>query len=224
MVHINIPHEAPPGFHIREATLDDVDDITRLWFASFNNSHEFFDSATPNNEETRKWLSHTFTIGILAGPAALLTFVVEDICKNRKLVGFVRWQPPQPDGSQDIPLPAFPRSWDPELCDKLWGGMARSRKAVMGQRLHWMGEFIGTDAAYEGKGLASAFLTWACRQCDALGVDLYIDASQAGLPLYEKGFEFVGKKALVMPERPATYGTYTVVAMVRPPQKVRSLL
>ncbi|KAI9150600.1 hypothetical protein HJFPF1_10375 [Paramyrothecium foliicola] len=224
MVHLDLPHYPPPGFHVREATLDDVDDITELWFASFNKSHTFFDYATPKDEDTRKWLSQVFTIGILAGPSKFLTFVVEDLSRDKTLVAFGRHHPLQPDGSQEIPFPAFPASWDAELVDLLWGGMARNRAAIMGKSLHWMGEFVGVDPAYETKGLASTLLDWGCRQADALGVEFYIDATEVGLPIYRKLFGFEAYKRLPLPVRPDTYGTYNVVAMVRPPMRIRSVL
>lgn len=137
MIGVDLPYPSPPGFHIRDATLDDVEDITRLWYASFNKSHKFFDSATPDNAATRKWLSQAWIIGILAGPAVLKTLVVEDLSKDKKLVAFARIHVPQPDGNQDIPLPQTPPEWDPEITEALWGGIARNRASIMGRRLHW---------------------------------------------------------------------------------------
>ena len=89
-----------------------------------------------------------------------------------------------------------------------------------------MGEFIGIDTQYQSKGLASTFLDWVCRQADEMGLEIYIDATAVGLPIYKSRYGFDEVKSLHMPVRPATYGTYEVVAMVRSPKRptVRSLL
>ncbi|KAF3909143.1 hypothetical protein ABW21_db0207870 [Orbilia brochopaga] len=132
----NIQHNPPAGFAVREATYDDAEDITRLWYASFNTSHGFWKAATPEDSVTRQWLNDAWALGIKSGPNVLRTFVVEDLSK-KKLVAFARWNVPQADGNQDIPLPAHPSQWDAELADALWGGMPRNRAEVMGNRPHW---------------------------------------------------------------------------------------
>ena len=139
---LDIPHNPPPGFAVREATLSDVEDLTRLWYSSFNLSHEFWNVATPRDVPTREWLNATWSLGLETGPAMLKTFVVEDLSPSHgdgrpAIVVLARWHVPQADGSQDIPLPNYPSEWDSELTEALWGGMPRNRAAVMGQRLHW---------------------------------------------------------------------------------------
>ncbi|KAF3910662.1 hypothetical protein ABW21_db0206102 [Orbilia brochopaga] len=132
----SITFRPPAGFAVRDATYNDVEDITRLWFATFNKSHKFWTIATPDDAPTRKWLDDTWICGIQAGLSVVRTFVCEDLTQ-KKLVGFTRWHVPQPDGSQNAPLPGFPSSWDPELTEALWGGLVRNRAEVMGNRIHW---------------------------------------------------------------------------------------
>jgi hypothetical protein len=137
MPAMDIAFSVAAGFAVREATLADVQDLTRLWYASFNPSHPFWEVMTPDDAATRRWWHEAWTMGIAAGPAMLRTFVVEDLSRDRGLVAFARWSPPQADGSQDIPLPEYPSSWDKELTEALWGGMPKNRAAVMGKRPHW---------------------------------------------------------------------------------------
>lgn len=125
------------GFSVREATLNDVDNLTRLWFESFNRSHSFWEAVTPDSPETVKWFHDLWTLGINAGTGILKTFVVEDLSQRKRPVAFARWNVPQADGEQNIPLPPYPREWDAEITDALWEGMARNRRAVMGERRHW---------------------------------------------------------------------------------------
>ncbi|KAF3255565.1 hypothetical protein TWF128_005563 [Orbilia oligospora] len=42
-------HNSP----IRDAVESDVEDLTRLWYASFNSSHEFWNTATPDDPISR---------------------------------------------------------------------------------------------------------------------------------------------------------------------------
>ncbi|CAG9953232.1 unnamed protein product [Clonostachys rosea f. rosea IK726] len=217
MIGINLRHRDPPGFHIRDANLDDVEALTQLWYDSFHRSHKFLHYATPDDAETREWLNEVWTMGIQAGPEVLRTFVVEDLNEGGRLAAFCRIHVPQLDGNQDIPMPELPAGHDLEIADALWGGMARNRAAIMGKQLHWMGEFLGVDAPYQKRGLATPLLDWICQQADATGLEIYIDATAVGIPIYEKHYGFRPVKRLEMPKRPGKYDSYAVVAMVRPP-------
>lgn len=236
-----LPHNPPEGFRIRDAVLNDVEGITDIWFASFNPSHKFFEYATPNTPTTRQWLNELWRMGIKAGPGVIRTFVVEDLSHGNKLAAFSRWHVPQEDGNQDIPMPAFPADWDPEITDALWGGMARTRLRVMGQRPHWsksktprsrstwllliplltpvaiVGEFIAIDPAYQNRRLAFPLMDWVRRQSDATGLESYGDSSMKGLPIW-KHYGYEERGMLKIPGRPGCYGTYEIVAISRPPK------
>lgn len=80
-----------------------------------------------------------------------------------------------------------------------------------------MGEFLGVDEPYQKRGLATPLLDWICQQADATGLEIYIDATAVGIPIYEKHYGFRPVKRLEMPKRPGKYDSYAVVAMVRPP-------
>ncbi|KAI3325096.1 hypothetical protein HD806DRAFT_465677 [Xylariaceae sp. AK1471] len=214
--YVEQPYRAPPGFRVRNAELTDVGSITDIWYAAFNPSHKLFDYATPNDATTRKWFEQLWTIGIKAGPGVIKTFVLEDLSRGNKLVAFSRWHVPQADGNQDIPMPPFPTHWDPYITTTLWGGMAQNRARVMGQKPHWMGEFIAIDHAYQNKRLAVIFADWAIRQADSAGLEIYADASEKGLPIWKHyGFEERGPPIQIL-GRPGQFETYEVTAIVRP--------
>lgn len=136
MMRKEIPHKVAAGFRVRDATLNDVGSLTSLWYTSFNPSHKFWDIMTPDDGVTRQWWDETWTMGIKAGPELLRTFIVEDMSNNRP-VAFSRWNVPQADGNQEIPLPEYPSSWDAELTEAFWGGMPRNRAEVMKKSRHW---------------------------------------------------------------------------------------
>ncbi|RYO85836.1 hypothetical protein DL766_005801 [Monosporascus sp. MC13-8B] len=215
---LDTTHNSPPGFAVREASLGDVKDLTRLWYSAFNTSHKFWEVMTPADAVTCQWWNDVWTMGIKAGPAVLKTFVVEDLSRAGRLVAFSRWHLPQADGSQNIPLPEYPPEWDPELTEALWGGMPKNRADVMGQRPHWMLEFLGVDREYQQKGLGFTLVDWGCRQADSQGLEVYLDASPKGLPFYKRNFGFEEKKVLQIPLRPETFGSYELMTVVRSPK------
>ncbi|RYP88857.1 hypothetical protein DL769_000223 [Monosporascus sp. CRB-8-3] len=213
---LDIPHKSPSGFAVRGASLDDVEDLTRLWYSAFNTSHKFWEVMTPADAITRQWWDDVWTMGIKTGPAHLKTFVVEDLSRGGRLVAFSRWNVPQADGSQNIPLPDYPPEWDPELTEALWGGMPKNRADVMGQRPHW--KFLGVHRGYQQKGLGFTLVDWGCRQADSQGLEVYLDATPKGLPFYKRYFGFEEKKVLEIPLRPETFGSYELMAVVRSPK------
>ncbi|KAI0535798.1 hypothetical protein GGR58DRAFT_503941 [Xylaria digitata] len=211
------PHYPPSGFRVRDAELADVGSLTNIWYAAFNPTHKFFDFATPDDAPTRKWFDELWTMGIMAGPTVMRTFVVEKLSEGNKLVAFVRWHVPQADGNQDIPMPPIPSSWDPEITDALWGGMERMRARVMGKRPHWMGEFTVIHQDYQKTGLALTLFGWGCRQADRAGLEMYGDASMKGLPVW-KHYGCEERETIRIPGRPGCFETYVVVAIVRLPK------
>ncbi|EPS35150.1 hypothetical protein H072_11467 [Dactylellina haptotyla CBS 200.50] len=205
----SIEHKAPPGYVIRPATLDEVEDLTRLWFMSFNSSHDFWKITTPEDKVTTQWFNDVWAMGIRAGPEIIATWVVEDLNQGGKAVGFSRWHVPQLDRSQEIPFPPFLKEWDPELVDAFWGGMACS--------IHWMSEFGGVDPACQRSGILTALLIWGCDEADAAGLENYLDATPQGRRIYLK-FGFEDREPLPMLERPDSYGTFKLTAQVRLPK------
>jgi predicted GNAT family N-acyltransferase len=51
-------------------------------------------------------------------------------------------------------------------------------------------EVLATNTEFQKKGLGSRLLTNICEKADSEGLELYLDASKAAQPLYEK-FGFV---------------------------------
>lgn len=77
-------------------------------------------------------------------------------------------------------------------------------------------EFIGVDKDYQKNGLGFTLVDWGCRQADSLGLEVYLDATLQGLPFYKRYFGFQEVKALKIPSRPDLFGTYELMASVRP--------
>ena len=71
-------------------------------------------------------------------------------------------------------------------------------------------DMLGVHASYQGKGLGSRLLKWGLTRADAEGLEVYLSASPAGKPLYQKyGFREVDSFS--------PYPDYAQVAMIRSP-------
>ncbi|KAF3921317.1 hypothetical protein ABW21_db0208797 [Orbilia brochopaga] len=212
-----IQHRNPLGFKIRPATLNDVETLAQLWYDSFNPSHKVWDVLTPKTPATRRWLEDMWANGISAGPTKVLTHVVEDLQKDRKLIAYTRFSPPQQDGSQDLPMPSWPAEWDYEVSEAFWGGMERNRRDIMGKRPHWFGEFGSVVKDYQRRGVMFPLMEWVCRQADAANLEIYGDGTEAGIKYWRDHFGFQDRRIIELPKRPDTYGTYELMSIVRPP-------
>ncbi|KAF3908608.1 hypothetical protein AA313_de0200580 [Arthrobotrys entomopaga] len=212
----SIAFNAPEGFAVRDATLDDVEDITRLWYMTFWESHDFWKVVTPDTPAGRAWVKEFWAISIRASPERHRIFVVEDLAKDKKLVAFLRFMVPITDGTQfHNPIPEYPPEWDAEWLNGVWGGIGNKRKEIMGNQIHWLGEFIGTDPAYKRQRLAFMLEDWFCQQQDAFGIQGYHVATIAGRLFHQSlGYKDIG--VLRAPSHP-DFGVYEFLVQLRQP-------
>ncbi|GAP88147.1 putative acyl- N-acyltransferase [Rosellinia necatrix] len=216
-----LPHRAPRGFRVRDAELSDAEDLTRVWFAAFHPSHEFYRYTAPDDAETRKWLNEFWELGIMAGPSVVRTFVVEDVSQGNKLVAVSRWHVPYAGGIPDIPVPTYPARWDQEVSETLWGGL-ESRERTMGSAPHWMADYIAIDEGYQNTGIAFTLADWGMRQAAATGLEIYAQASIKGLPVW-KHYGCKEREVIEVPSRPGHFEAYRFVSVVWTP-KTRTVL
>lgn len=69
-------------------------------------------------------------------------------------------------------------------------------------------DMLGTHPSYNGKGIASMLLKWGLNRADNDGVPVFLSASPAGKPMYERrGFRVVWEEEVA--------GGYVQAYMVR---------
>lgn len=75
---------------------------------------------------------------------------------------------------------------------------------------------------YQGKGIGTRLLRWGLEQADQLGVNVWIDASPAGLGLYKKlGWEEVSTLEIRLNEWGGKEGEVDLtVSLIREPSKI----
>ncbi|KAK6519423.1 hypothetical protein TWF281_003257 [Arthrobotrys megalospora] len=198
-----IHHTPPPNFTVRPANPLDAPALTSLWFSTLTH--------TPSPSTTTTiWWNKTWTLGISLAPHTIQTYVVTHDFTNQ-IVAFVRWQLPNREGLQNLYLPDFPADWDAGLTEALWGGASRTRAEVMGDKPHWMGEFLAIHTSYKNKGLGTMLLDWGCKQADSAGLEIYGDATVGNREFFSRkfGFEDCAARSFDVPQR--------VVGIVRKP-------
>ncbi|KAK8048059.1 acyl-CoA N-acyltransferase [Apiospora saccharicola] len=84
----------------------------------------------------------------------------------------------------------WPEDVDGALGAEFFTMLEKKHKEHMGTRPHWYLELLAVRKSHHGKGLGKHLLSWGLERADQDGVEAYLQASPAGVPLYRKyGFE-----------------------------------
>ena len=158
-----------------------------------------------------------------------------------KPVGFSIWSAPRDrtatggeltdeekaaDAAHEAELEATKEAIDIER-DAHWGGtfwkgfkkaMEKGRKARYAGQPYWLLEILAVNPAAQGLGVGKALLAWGFERADKDQLPIYLEATVAGKPVYERSlFEAVGDIAFAG-SQPGT--ELSLLAMERPPQPV----
>lgn len=86
----------------------------------------------------------------------------------------------------------FPPGFNIPLGEAFFGAMGKAKKEQLGGRRHVLLHILATDPAFHRRGIGAMQLKWGLDEADRLGVEAYLEASQAGRPLYERwGFKVI---------------------------------
>lgn len=129
------PHKNFDDFVIRQARVEDADEMAQLFYTAFAPAHPFYSVMMPREAGLPWWVA-AWKIGIEQDPTTR-TFVVEDTSCDGKLVAYSRWVVPQHDGNLQRLWPEIPPQFDQEICKALFEGVHGNRKELMGTRPHW---------------------------------------------------------------------------------------
>ncbi|ORY77612.1 acyl-CoA N-acyltransferase [Leucosporidium creatinivorum] len=81
----------------------------------------------------------------------------------------------------------FPVGANYELADSFFGSLDLGIKTP-----HYHLGVLVTDPSHQRTGAGTALLRWGCTQADKEGVDAYLEASDVGIPVYQKaGFKLI---------------------------------
>jgi GNAT superfamily N-acetyltransferase len=112
---------------------------------------------------------------------------------SKTFVGFSKWVAPgapyQPWPTRDV----FPQKGDLDLAVAFFTSLSEKHETIMADRPHWYLELIAVRSEWQRKGAGALLMGWGCARADADGVEAYLDATEAGLRMYE-AFGFVSKE------------------------------
>ncbi|KAF5013960.1 hypothetical protein FDECE_89 [Fusarium decemcellulare] len=189
---------------LEEATVDDVPALTELWYAAFTDPgvrhlwpdtpgvRKWWDDANREDFINKKEFQHYIKI---VDPKS------KDGRGRPRIAAYAKWDlatpkergPRYPPWSEDMPIQA---------CDAFIERLENSRLQVMaGQKKHYYLDTLVTHPDYQRRGAGSMLVKWGCDLADKDGVGVYVDASEAGAPLYQK-FGFIPKTLVV--DKPAS--------------------
>ncbi|KAI1504357.1 acyl-CoA N-acyltransferase [Biscogniauxia marginata] len=110
---------------------------------------------------------------------------------EQKMIAFAKWHV-----YADGPTPGTSRTFGPgcnaEACEMLFGGTARLKTALMGDKPYVYLRFLHTDPKHQDRGAGTMLVKWGLEEAKKLGLVAYLESSEAGHSLYKKcGFRDV---------------------------------
>ncbi|KAJ4262908.1 hypothetical protein NW762_006521 [Fusarium torreyae] len=180
---------------LQEATLDDVPALSELWYAAFTEPGVRY--LWPDTPSTRKWWDLANSEDLMNKSFQHYIKIIDRKSKDDqgrpRIAAYAKWDlstpkergPRYPPWSEDMPIQA---------CDAFIERLENARQQVMvGQKKHYYLDTLVTHPDYQRRGAGSMLVKWGCDLADEAGVGIYVDASKAGAPLYQK-FGFTHKK------------------------------
>ncbi|PMD14902.1 acetyltransferas-like protein [Hyaloscypha hepaticicola] len=174
-------------FTLRPATVEDVDQLTEIYFSAFQNDAVSL-LAFPRNDASREWW-RVHTLSDFKDPNARLLCIIDPSSPTpSKIISWCKWV--SPAAIVDTSLPTWPEGSDVEIANRFFENLLTGHERIMKGRKHWYLEFLATRPEEQGKGAAGMLLRWGIQKADEEGTEAYLEASPDGKPIYEHyGFE-----------------------------------
>ncbi|KAL4994035.1 acyl-CoA N-acyltransferase [Aspergillus recurvatus] len=171
----------------------DIPALTTIWFAAFTDPaiRQLF----PDTPGVRAWLTAANKHDLHSKPFQKYVKVVDTSAQDEysrkceRIVAYAKWDLSSPEARGER-YPGWHRDMPASECEEFFGREERERGRVMGGTRHYYLDTLATHPDYQRRGAGSMLLQWGCELADEAGVALYVDASRAGAPLYER-FGFV---------------------------------
>ncbi|XHG06104.1 hypothetical protein AWENTII_009312 [Aspergillus wentii] len=175
------------ALQLQPATVDDLDNITDLWYRCFNDPN--FLAMIPDTPAVRQWWHDANRHDLLHKPSAYYWKVV-DPANNNHLVAYAKWDL-SPAHERGPRFPPWHGEMDKAKCDAYFiEGLEKERKRLFGEKKNYYLDMLATDPAYRRRGAGGMLVQWGCEVADRDGMPVYIDATQEGKLLYSRfGFE-----------------------------------
>ncbi|XXG93882.1 hypothetical protein Hte_000131 [Hypoxylon texense] len=105
-------------------------------------------------------------------------------------VAFAKWhvydESPKPTDR------SFGAGCNVEACELLFGGIAKQRVRILGDRPYYYLSFVLTDPKHQGRGAGGMLVEWGVKEARKHNMIAYLESSESGHSLYKKcGFRDV---------------------------------
>ncbi|KAL4762084.1 GNAT family N-acetyltransferase [Aspergillus foveolatus] len=192
----------------------DIPALTTVWFAAFTDPaiRQLF----PDTPGVRWWLTAANQHDLHSKPFQKYVKIVDSSARDEhgqeheRIIGYAKWDlsTPEERGSR---YPLWHHDMPAAECEVFFEREDRERRRVMEGLEHYYLDTLVVHPDYQRRGAGSMLVQWGCDLADEEGVALYVDASRAGAPLYER-FGFVD-------ESEGDSGRREVASMIRRARK-----
>ncbi|KAK6511344.1 hypothetical protein TWF481_000264 [Arthrobotrys musiformis] len=215
MINQQLPFPTLPSkngykYTIRPAITSDIPSLTTLHFAAFGEEIEQF---IPNDRDGREWMSEAFRVCFeeFADDCYTIAVIGSKIGDEGEgeIVAYARYILPTREVWENMySYPKAVGGMDQSKLDEFLGGLEKQHAEVMGWDSeegvkHLWFENLATHPDHRRIGIGRALVEYLCTIADDMKLDVYLDASDFGMGLYEK-FRFrtvegTGNKAVSAP-------------------------
>ncbi|TAQ88493.1 hypothetical protein B7494_g3195 [Chlorociboria aeruginascens] len=222
---------ANPQFTLAPCSLASIPSMIETHMSAFANDPFFsagFVSRVSLPDLTR-WLTARYTRQLSSSEIRI--FGITDN-QTGKVISWIRWEYPnnlakeekeQRDKKlrEEIPCETWPIGTNEEFCKLIFATKDKYKQKYYKPEEMYFVQFLGTHSAYQGKGLAKMLLKHGLDLADAEGRKTYIEATDAGQPVYLKmGFRDIDSMAVNM--SPFAEVVVHNKLMMRDPQPVQA--
>ncbi|KAL4954834.1 acyl-CoA N-acyltransferase [Aspergillus filifer] len=171
----------------------DIPTLTNIWFAAFTDPS--LRRLWPDTPGVRSWWDLANGSDLRSKPFQKYIKVIEtDVSAPNnhgegRVVAYAKWDTSTPE-ERGQRYPPWHDDMPGSECDAFFKREECERVRLMGGIKHYYLDTLATHPDYQRRGAGSMLLRWGCELADKDGVALYVDASKAGAPLYQR-FGFV---------------------------------
>ncbi|KAL4936408.1 hypothetical protein BDV06DRAFT_93617 [Aspergillus oleicola] len=186
----------PTTLKLSPVTPSDIPTLTTIWFAAFTDPG--LRRLWPDTPGVRGWWDEANSSDLQNKPFQKYVKVVDTAIPasdrqgqagEGRIVAYAKWDTSTPE-ERGRRYPPWHAEMPSDECDRFFEREESERGRLMGETRHYYLDTLATHQDYQRRGAGSMLLQWGCDLADKDGVALYVDASKAGAPLYQR-FGFV---------------------------------
>jgi len=201
---------------LRVATIEDASALTDIYLSAFSNDALSFLVFPRGPKTTEFWYSSI--ISEISDPNSHFLCVIDTSLPNSPPIAYGKWNSPSTPLPDPSDLPVWPANQ--KIGDHFFRSLMQNHIDIMGERKHWYLEILATKQEYQGKGAGSMILKWGLQKADEDGVESFLEASPAGLPIYERyGWKERGRLVIDLEGKVEQQSEFVEVFMVRDARK-----